>query len=243
MNIGEFLFRGLWREDEVEVLWMPEIVRSTTPFIEAEIARKWETLVASRRYIYDGRLCRLIGYTADAGRVTMTVGPTSYREYHGTHAQTGIDDSQRANPLSVCCVVHTVDDRLIVGRRSDGIAESAGLWHVVGGHVEADRHMDDARLRPFQAMRDELAEELGLAPDSIFEMRCMGLTRPEDTLKPELMFYAKASCKASAIRRDLEHVQIVGIPAAAHAVHEFASTRLMVAAGRACLKAYADILD
>lgn len=243
MNSGEFLLRGLWREDEVEVHWMPEIVRSTTPFIEAEIARKWETLVATRQYVYDGRLCRLIGYTADAGRVTLTAGPTSYREYHGTHAQRELDDSQRANPLSVCCVVHTADDKLIVGQRSDVIAESVGLWHVVGGHVEADRHLEDSRLWPFEAMRDELSEELGLAPDGIEEMRCMGLTRPEDTLKPELMFYAKTRSNASTLRHDMEHIRIAGIHATASAAHEFASTRLMVAAGRACLRAYADILD
>jgi 8-oxo-dGTP pyrophosphatase MutT (NUDIX family) len=243
MNVGEFLFRGLWREDEVDVRWMPEIVRATTPFIEAEITRKWESLVAERRFVYDGRLCRLIGYTADAGRVGMTTGPTSYREYHGTRGQMNLDDSQRANPLCVCCVAHTSDDKLLLGRRSDAMAESAGLWHVVGGHIEADRHRDNLRLLPFQAMRDELSEELGVDAGDIVDLRCMGLTRPEDTLKPELLFYAVLRRRASDLRPDIEHVQLLPIDATAPAARRFAEERLMVAAGRACLRAYADILE
>lgn len=150
MNKGDFLFRGIWREDEIEIVWRPELLRDTTPQIEAEIARRWEVLLSTKRYVFDGRLCRLIGYSAGAGGVVMTAGPTSYREYHGTNPRADIEDSQRANPLAVCCGVHTSDSKVVVLRRSAGLPESAQRWHVIGGHVEADTHVKDNRVLPFR---------------------------------------------------------------------------------------------
>lgn len=92
-------------------------------------------------------------------------------------------------------------------------------------------------------MRDELKEELGLDAARILDMRCIGLTRPEDTLKPELMFYARVNAKARDLRGDWEHDAMQGLQAERDALLHFARKYPMASSGRACLEAYAGILE
>jgi 8-oxo-dGTP pyrophosphatase MutT (NUDIX family) len=214
----------------------------TTPDIEASIAAQWAELVSTGRYFYDGQLCRLVDYRASEEGIVLTTAPTSYREYHGTHKIPALDDSHRANPLCACAVVHTADDKLVLGRRSQTLGESCGLWHVIGGHLEAGKHVSRGRALPGAAIRDELEEELGVSAASIRDLVCLGLSRPEDTLKPELLYYARVGIEFSEVRPDREHTHLEPVEARRAACLDFAEKHAMVSSGRACLKAYAQML-
>ncbi len=241
MQIGDFLARGIWTEDRIEIEWRPELRRLTTPEIEVNIEREWTRLLSSGLEIFDGQLCRVTAYRASASGITLTAAPTTYREYRGTN-KIDISDAYRANPLCVCAVVHTADDKLVLGHRGVSCGESGGLWHVPGGHVESGKHVAGDRVLPGLAMRDELEEELGIPPGAISEMRCVGLSRPEETLKPELLYYARVDLEFDALCPNHEHSVLEPVAATRAGCLNFLGTRAMVRSGRACLEACASLL-
>lgn len=241
MEIGAFLARGVWTEEQIEVSWRPELRRLTTPEIEAHIEKEWKHLTSLPQEVFNGKLCRVTAYRASENGISITAAPTTYREYRGTHT-IDIGDAYRANPLCVCAAVHTADDKLVLGHRSAACGESRGLWHVTGGHVESERHLEGDRIFPARAMRDEMEEELGIAADAIREMRCVGFSRPKDTLKPELLYYARVDLEFAALRPDHEHSELEPIAATRESCFAFLESRDMVLSGRACLEACAGLL-
>lgn len=241
MQVGDFLARGIWTEDRIEIEWRPELRRLTTPEIEANIEREWTRITTAQRGIYDGQLCRIAAYRASRDSISLTAAPTTYREYRGTN-KIEIDDGYRANPLCVCAVVHTADGKLVLGQRSETSGESHRLWHVPGGHLESGKHVVGNRALPGLAMREELDEELGIPPGAIREMLCVGLSRPEDTLKPELLYYTRVDLEFAALRPNHEHSALEAVAATREGCLAFVSGRSMVMSGRACLEACASLL-
>ncbi len=242
MKIGEILFQGEWTEDQVLARWDASLARCSTPEIDAEIERRWAEWTAKQPRAFDGALVRAASVDYSPERIELCCGPAGYRDYVGTHAFPGAVDEHRANPLSVCCAVRTADARIVVGLRS-GTVESPGKWHVVAGHVERERHVRGGRVLPFDTVRDELREELGIAAADIEELICTGMTRAPVALKPELTFFARVSLTMDQLRIDDEHARIAGIPASPASIEQFLATHDVTAPGRACLRSCAPALE
>ena len=80
----------------------------------------------------------------------------------------------RSQVLAVVCVTECVDG-FVIEKRSDKVATLAGYFHPSpSGSVEPSDH-------PFQTLLTEAKEELGLLPDELRDIQCLGLVFGEES--------------------------------------------------------------
>ncbi len=174
---------------------------------------------AAGRHLFDGPMCRLIDWRIADGRLALTLGAVSYREFMGTNATRAnvryrYGPEVMANPLGVSAAVVTDDGFLLLGRRSRQVALYAERIHPIGGIVEPPEP-PGTPPDPFMAMAKEIEEELGLSP-APGVAACLGIVRDKHTVQPEMIFDMSVAADVEAVQR-----------AAAGAVHADEHTELV----------------
>ena len=197
---------GCYARDHVRVEWTDR-GRPTNPQIEQIIEETWASQTQhadqTQRLLYNGRLCRLIEYSADNDRMTLTLGPVSFKEFlgtNGTHAHLRYlhGPDILADPLGVSAAVVTRDQFILLGRRSRQVALYAGRVHPIGGIVEPPA--EACPVDPFRTLIEEVAEETGISPEQTAPPCCLGLIRDKHTVQPELIFELEVHCDMPSIR-------------------------------------------
>jgi len=209
-----------YSEAQIAQSWTDE-PRPTTPAIEAEIRRTWEAELAVRQqlsgHLYDGQLVRVHSMQAGESTLSLTFGPTCYREFLGTNlcgsaAVRQAGSNFLANPLGVSATVITRDGYLAYGRRSEFVAFHAGYVHTFGGMLEDVDRQADRRYGLFDCIRREVCEELGLRPPQLGDIRHVGFVRDLALQQPEMLFDV-------AITLDRTELQSLFTPALSHGEH------------------------
>ncbi len=196
---------GPFRRRDVLLTWTHQ-KRPSTAGVDRLIGRTWAKATNQARRtgksIYDGRLCRLIDFSVAGQMLKLKAGPVSFQEFLGTNAAQPrlvrtVGLKVLANPLGVSAVVISGDGFILLGRRSDRVTWHGGMIHPVGGMVELRATGRPPNL--FDAVLDELHQELGLAPPRS-GIICLGLVRDKSLLQPELIFRVKVRSTVRAIR-------------------------------------------
>jgi len=180
----------------------------TTPSLERAIAQTWEAELAlaqaSGAILYDAPLCRLNRVQATQEAIHLHLGPTSYRQFAGTHIhhaalvmEAGADCF--ANALGTSATPLTCDGFLALGRRGPKVMLHAGFLHTFGGMIEAGDRLADGSFDVFGAILRELREELGIEKDVIVDVGISGLVRDRRLYQPELLFEIRLSWTRSAL--------------------------------------------
>ena len=114
-DCGRFLLEvlGPYRRQQLRVRWTGQARpadEQVERFIESSWRRRCQQASADGVHLWDGQLCRLIDYRADAGELNMTLGPTSFREFVGTnlhnaHLRYSHGCDIMANPVGVSAMV------------------------------------------------------------------------------------------------------------------------------------------
>jgi hypothetical protein len=199
---------GQFQRGDVRVAWREES-REIPPALERHIEETWlaEAARAAKDdvLLYDGQLCRLIEFEASAGRLSLTLGRTSYKEFlatnlMGAHLLYTHGADVLANPLGVSTAVTTSDGFLLLGRRSQKVVYNPGRIHPIGGIVEAGQS-PSGLPDPFESILQELRTEANVTPDLIGEVMCLGLVRDKRIIQPELVFDATLKVDAPALRK------------------------------------------
>lgn len=186
---------GQFAPDHVTVRWTDR-VRPSDAEVDELIERTWreQTAEAKRtgKDIFDGPLCRLIGFEASGAQLALTLGPVSFREFLGTNAtQAHIrhlhGPEVLADPVGISAALTTDDGFLLLGQRSGKVVQHAGRLHPIGGMMTPAAEPPDAP-DPFGAMFAELREEMAVTPAQVREAVCIGLVRDKHTVQPELIF-------------------------------------------------------
>lgn len=204
-------FVGHFDRQQVQVRWSTSR-RPTNPEIEALIEAAWteQSRLASEegRSLFNGRLCRLINCETQGDTLQMTLGEVTYKEAVGTNftnAQLRYVHGPEvlANPLGVSAAVVTGDGYILLGRRSRKVFFHVGLVHPVGGMVDPLDTPGQAP-NPFDAMRAELSQELGLTDGDIVRNACLGIVRAKPIVQPEMVFEVRHNGDVEAIRAAAE---------------------------------------
>lgn len=201
---------GPYAPRQLQLQWLDQ-PRPTMPQVEQAIEAAWTTRAGQARRegwnLFDGRLCRLIEYHANRERLSLTLGPTHYRDFVGTNLHNAYlryvhGPEVLANPLGVSAVVVVGNEYILLGRRSAAVAYHAGRIHPVGGCVEpaSDGNPPD----PFATLREELHEELGLTGAVGDPVTCLGLIRDKHIVQPELIFDVPVQADVEEIRRRVD---------------------------------------
>lgn len=118
----------------------------------------------------------------DSEEVVIALSNCSYYE-HLAWVLRDVDGMENPNGLLVSILPITVDDKIVLTRRSS-VSAGAGMLGVVGGTY--DYHSNQTTPTPEDVARDELFEELGVSPK---EYKLHLITLMEDKLKRPVLFY------------------------------------------------------
>ncbi len=189
---------------QLQIEWHPG-KRETSAGLESRVQKHWQKQVAATAksgYLFDGALCSLLNWRLAGGRLCLRLGPTSYKELlYSNFCQTQGQESPdnfNARALGVSLVLTSVDDHIILIRRSQLVGEAPGQLDVVGGHIHPGEHVTGGRPSPYLAIIQEMEEEVGIRP-ALNDICCLGLLETTHTRKPEMVFLRRGPERSSDI--------------------------------------------
>jgi NUDIX domain-containing protein len=203
----EILARGLYRPDQLHIMYDPSLRMPTSPAIQAWMDTLWEQKLAAARKqnipLFDAPLFRFVEVEAqDDGTLHLVLGDTGYKEYVTTRVPEIAQGRRRdelGNALSVCSAVETSDGYILLDKRQ-GVDVYVGRYHVIGGFFERD--LDSTVTKqpdPFGAIRREIREETGILQSDIHEQYCLGVVYDTATPHAEMCFLTCLSIPLSEV--------------------------------------------
>ena len=157
-------------------------------------------------HLFDGPMCRLESWQAEADRLRLTLSRTTYKRFLGTNL-THPDLADRfgpqvlANPVGVSPALLTADNFLMMGRRNATVAYYPDRIHPFAGALDPD----DAD--PFAAVRRELQEELAFAESDVIDIHLTGIAEDLSIRQPELIFLARTRRTRGEVEAALDRTE------------------------------------
>ncbi|HEY4386420.1 MAG TPA: NUDIX hydrolase [Ktedonobacteraceae bacterium] len=203
----EILARGYYRPEQLAIAYQPSLRMPQTPEIQQWMDILWEQkLVQARRNqtrLFDAPLFRLVELSSSSAQLSLVLGDTSYKEYVTTRVPEFAQNRSRpelGNPLSVCSVVETSDQYILLDRRQ-GVDVYVGRYHVIGGFFERELDMGTSP-DPFAAMRREIREETGIQSSDILAQHCLGAVYDLATPHAELCFLTRLNIPLAVVQQE-----------------------------------------
>jgi hypothetical protein len=122
-----------------------------TTHMENVVQVHWEDRVKANPKLFNGTKFRLHSVLLSEDTFTFNLGITCYKDFLGTNwgpnarllLEKGVklgnnSQSFMSDALGVGSFLVSVDDKVILLRRSLDLAEAAGLWDIPGGHAEPE---------------------------------------------------------------------------------------------------------
>jgi 8-oxo-dGTP pyrophosphatase MutT (NUDIX family) len=205
----EIVAQGLYRPDQLAITYDPSLRMPTTPDIRRWMDTLWEQKLAIAHEkgipLYDAPLYRFIRAESGAdGKLYLVLGDTGYKEYVTTRVPEffqGKDRQELGNALSICSVVETSDDYILLDKRQ-GVDVYVGRYHVIGGFFERDRdNLANGQPDPFGAICREIREETGIQQEDIKEQYCLGAVYDLATPHAELCFLTRLHIALEEVKK------------------------------------------
>ena len=196
----EIIARGLYRPDQVVMRYDPALRMPLTPTIQAWMDALWQEklqLARERKVrLFDAPLFRFVhAVSLDQSMLEVHVGDTTYKEYVTTRTPEFSRSRTRqelGNALSVCSVVETSDDYILLDLRQ-GVDVYVGRYHVIGGFFERNVDVTAQTMLPdpFGAICREIREETGVQIDDISQQYCLGVVYDVQVPHAEMCFLTR----------------------------------------------------
>ena len=205
----EILARGLYRPNQLDIIYDPSLRMPINPTIQAWMDTLWEQKLAiaheKKIPLFDAPLFRFIEVESKFdGTLYLMLGDTGYKEYVTTRVPEFAQGRRReelGNALSVCSVVETSDDYILLDKRQ-GVDVYVGRYHVIGGFFERDRDSTGAKQPdPFGAICREIREETGIQQSDIREQFCLGIVYDTATPHAEMCFLTRLTIPLAEVHR------------------------------------------
>lgn len=194
------------------------------PEVEKLVEERWEEELKRNPHLTPGPLLVgdvsiIPGVNDDDKQLKLTCGTSNYKNFMGTTHQSVaplIDERYWHRAIGVMSVTYTVDDYIMLGVRSPKID-----WGLLRHVVPAGR-LKPSERDPFSGIIAEYDEELGIKPEEIEHLVCMGVVADETwgRLNYEFVFFgsvrltaAEVVERAKSAKSAGEHCQLEAIPA------------------------------
>jgi 8-oxo-dGTP pyrophosphatase MutT (NUDIX family) len=249
MEEFEILTHAILTDDAVAVDYWPGVRTRWEPSAEKFIDTAWEAYVRASRdaglTVYNGSVFRLDSFDWADGRLSLTLSDMDFRSVIGSGTNqfvTAFPHAPQANPLSVSVALVTIDGRIVLEKRSRIDARRL-KYHVIAGFMERQVDARNSQPNPFDTLRREVREELGLILDT--PLYGTGLVRA--VYGSELCFYCRLPVSFERLleikangETDCEIDALEAIDDSPAAVASFLMRHIadFVPSGRACLLLY-----
>jgi hypothetical protein len=238
--------RGAISTDAINATYRPCFKPRWDGLAQDFISEVWQRYIDTNRHtgisIYNGALLRLDSFGEEGGGIRIDLSDVDFRSYVGTaipEFRAVFPSLPQANPLAVCIVLTTSDNRIVIERRrhTDTYRQR---YHVIGGFVEKEKDMGKEGPDPVGALRREIVEELGVLLEGV--NRCTGLI--STSMGTELCFSTPLSTTFEGLLRtksesvtDAEIDDLVSVEDEPDSIVRFLMDHSaeIVSSGRACL--------
>ena len=187
------IHKGKFTEEMVHTSYVKGRINQAEEVLEV-IEDKWKKSCVHNTKLFNGELFRLVNYNIENDLIEFNLSDTDYKEYVGTRdidfvSRFGNDKS--SNPISVGAILVTLDNKIILGERSNDVDSQKSKIAVIGGN--ADPRYDFIQDKPdiFGAMRREIVEELGIRENLISDLRIIGLVSNLERYQTFIPFQGK----------------------------------------------------
>jgi hypothetical protein len=193
MEEFEVLAQGIFSDGAVHVDYQPGMRIRWEPSAEKFIDEAWDAYVRAstdaKITVYNGRVFHLDSFEWENLRLSLTLSDIDFRSCIGSGTNqfvAAFPHGPQANPLSVSAALVTIDGHIVLERRSRTDARRL-RYHVIAGFMERQVDALDSHPNPFDTLRREVREELGL----ILESPVYGTGLVRAVYGSELCFYCR----------------------------------------------------
>ncbi len=249
MEEFEVLAQGIVTADLISVDYRPGVRIRWEPSVEKFIDKAWEAYVRASEdagiTVYNGRIFRLDSFDWTSGRLSLRLSDVDFRSCIGSGTNrfaTAFPHVPRANPLTVAVALVTIDGKIVLEKRSR-IDARRRKYHVIAGFMEREFDVSDGQPNPFDTLRREVREELGL----ILEDPLYGTGLVRAVYGFELCFYSRLPISFERLLEikadgdtdcEIDALEAIEDSPAAVASFLLRHTTDFVPSGRACLLLY-----
>ncbi len=139
----EIIAQGLFSPKQLVMSYNPSMRMKILLQTQAWMDTLWRQKLAEAKVqgtrLFDAPLFRFVKASVQDATLHIIVGDTSYKEYVTTRVPefaAGRARHELGNALSVCSVVETSDNYILLERR-EGVDVYVGRYHVIGGFFRA----------------------------------------------------------------------------------------------------------
>ncbi len=190
--------QGLFQEGDIVV--RREELPPLSPELMKRVEENWEKEKERKPKLTNGPLlaARSVNLIDEGKRLELVAAESNYMNFMGTTHKTigpDIPEDQRHRATGFLAVTVTADDKFLLGVRSPQID-----WGVLRHVVPAGRLRPDEK-DPFTGIRAEFKEELGLQPDEVKDLVCIGVVAEQTwgRLNYEFCFSARTDLTARQV--------------------------------------------
>ena len=201
----KILARGVWEEDSVTVNFDKEFVPKISEEIRVAALARLLTRKEASPALFNGeaRHLHMIQEKTDGSVLDLALGPITYAVYDICRKEFieefGWEVEDLPIGVGMSATVITSDSKIIMHKRSQAV-DFPGITALPGGILDENN--------PFNHVRKELWEELGIESDEIEKLLLLGISyRREQRLANELNFFSRISISSAEIMRRQPNVQ------------------------------------
>jgi len=196
MNEYRIIYSGVfYQENLIHHLIPGERIYSKEA--QVEIDRNWDKINKNTDLdLFNGRVYSLLKSELIDGNIHYYIQETDYKSFCGTNMN-GNFHGTKADILAICSIIETSDEFVILGKRSNNVAECRNIWHVFGGNLD---EVISGKEPAFLAIKKEIQEELGINENEITSIKCLGLGLNLKIKKHEFLFLTKTSLSSKCIQ-------------------------------------------
>jgi len=177
MSYYQIFHKGKFSSEQVQITYREGKIQQPEDALQF-ISRKWKNAQSENSELFNGRLYRVDQHALTDNILRLRLSDTDYKEYVGTRDSDFVNKfgiELASNPISVGIVLVTLDNKIILGRRTNDVDIEKSKIAVMAGYADPTLDWKENRPDLFYAVKREASEELLIDMNSISNLKSLGL--------------------------------------------------------------------
>lgn len=214
---SQLLITGLYDEQHIQVAFTPK-KHTRSNQVQDYIKKQWKAVTKKNPSMFAGELISVKESDSDSKNIRLDTILTTFDDYYITGTldfQQKFPDEKNTNVLSTGCILVTSDNCIVFGKRNKELVISPGKTTIVSGMADRNDIIDNKKADLFSCIKREIREEVGVNPNEITDLICIGLVNKPNNTGIFVPFFAKLDIpfeKLCARSNDGELTELIKTP-------------------------------